>query len=285
MQPGTTTSDRSPVQDGASEEGLGRVLLVDDGDTNRMIAAAMLRRAGYSVDEAFDGAEAVSMALQRRYVAILMDLAMPVMDGMEATLSIRELPEPHCETPVVALTAHDTPSDRIRCLEAGMDDYIAKPLRYTELVDVMQRTVQAQAAAAYSHSDGVAMKVPQAGRLERSDLTPNDLIDVGKLRQLELDAGPEAMRNLIGMFLTEVRTLANVLQDQENTQDQYTLERAAHSLKSSSAAFGARALEVVGAAAEKAYARSDTAGASRVLGNLSELVVATEAVFKERGLA
>ncbi len=284
MQPEATTSDRPVRRDGAPGEGLGHVLLVDDGDTNRMIAAAMLRRAGYSVDEAFDGAEAVSMALQGRYVAILMDLAMPVMDGMEATLSIRELPAPHCETPIVALTAHDTPSDRIRCLEAGMDDYIAKPLRYTELVDVMQRTVRARGVTAPDCSKEAVVAASQARRLQQSDLDPSDLIDDGKLRQLEQDAGPEAMRNLIEMFVKEAWTLSKILQNKENNEDVATLQRTAHSLKSSAAAFGARALEVVGAAAEKAYARSDMASAATVLGNLPDLVAATEAVFKERGL-
>ena len=222
------------------------------------------------------------MTMQHSYAAVLMDLAMPVMDGMEATISIRGLPKPHCDTPIVALTAHDTPTDRMRCLEAGMDDYLSKPLRYTQLIAVMRRTT----------GDGEALTSKRratAGGLRDggSGGTPiaPETVDDSKLKQLELDAGKEAMRNLISMFLTEAKSLSSVLLNTGNRKDSRELERTAHSLKSSSAAFGASALEAACAAAEKAFANADIGGAAAALDNLAALVDATERALKDRGLA
>ena len=279
MQPELSAANSLEPRESVSEERQGHVLLVDDGETNRMIAAAMLRRAGYAVDQAHDGAEAVAMAYQRRYVVILMDLAMPVMDGMEATTSIRDLPEPFASTPIIALTAHDTPSDRIRCLEAGMDDYIAKPLRYAELVDVVHRTLEEKER---ERKGRAAVSAVRPALLLAENLSPADLLDDRKLEQLEHDAGQGAIEDLIAMFLKEANSLAKGLQDIDEKRDIAELERLAHSLKSSSAAFGARALEVVGASAEKAFSKPDLAAAKAILKNLDTLVSETEAAFNER---
>ena len=271
-------TDREP---GFSER--GRVLLVDDGETNRMIAKAMVRRAGFIVDEAFDGAEAVDLALQYSYVAILMDVAMPVMDGVEATRAIRQLPAPNCDVPVVALTAHDTPGDRIRCLEAGMDDYIAKPLRYAELVRVLDRNVrpaedaeQEAATPGDENSDGETVRIEGLGQTV--------LIQGDKLSQLEEDAGPDAMKDLIVMYLGEADRLISALTSTDGTVSTQERSRWAHSLKSSSASFGARAIEVTAAILEKSYDTGDLARAAVFLRQLPALGEMTLQAFSERGL-
>jgi PAS domain S-box-containing protein len=117
----------------------GRVLLAEDNLVNQRVASAMLVNLGYTVDIVGDGAEAVMAATTTRYRAILMDCQMPVMDGYEATAQIRSLHGESSRTPILAVTASAMKSDLARCLEAGMDDYLSKPVRLKALAAVMAR--------------------------------------------------------------------------------------------------------------------------------------------------
>ena len=114
------------------------VLLADDAHINRLVGVALLERLGCVVDVAANGIEAVDAALRTRYDAILMDCLMPVMDGYEATGRIRGL-EGGRHTPIVALTASAMVGDRERCLAAGMDDYLSKPLDRAALAAALAR--------------------------------------------------------------------------------------------------------------------------------------------------
>ena len=106
-----------------------RVLIVDDNAMNQEVLKALLSKNGSEVDEALNGHEAVSMSLASRYELIFMDCMMPKMDGYETTRNIRtNIQNPNTETPIIALTANDLKGDRTKCLEAGMDDYLTKPI-------------------------------------------------------------------------------------------------------------------------------------------------------------
>jgi len=122
-----------------------QILLAEDYPTNQEVAMRHLQKAGYQIDLAEDGRQAVEACKRNRYDLILMDIQMPVMDGYEATLEIRKL-EPHHSTtqplnhlPIIAMTAHAIEGYRERCLEAGMDDYITKPLKRKELVAIVDK--------------------------------------------------------------------------------------------------------------------------------------------------
>ncbi len=117
----------------------GRILVVDDSATNRIITAALLRKAGFSVTLADGGAEAVRLMTDEAFDAVLMDVAMPDMDGLTATAAIRALPAPRAGVPIIAMTAHAFPEYRDRCLAAGMDDYIAKPFQTLDLLEALAR--------------------------------------------------------------------------------------------------------------------------------------------------
>ena len=114
----------SPAPVGAA----GKLLLVDDSTTNRMLAVTILGHMGYEADAVPNGQKAIEAVRDGDYAAVLMDIWMPEMDGFEATAAIRDLPEPRCYTPVIAMTAHAGPDERQRCLAAGMDEHVGKPI-------------------------------------------------------------------------------------------------------------------------------------------------------------
>ena len=115
-----------------------RVLLADDNETNLEVAATLLRMQGYDVELACDGSEAVTGAGNGPFAAILLDLQMPRLDGLEAARAIRAMPL-HARTPILAMTASVFEEDRHACLAAGMNDLLAKPVDPAYLATVMQR--------------------------------------------------------------------------------------------------------------------------------------------------
>ena len=125
-----------------SGNGEGRnVLLVEDNPVNQTVIEAMLRSLGFTVSVANDGAQAVRSAESLIFEAILMDCRLPIIDGYEATRQIRQLPG--CsEVPIIALTANALQGDREACLAAGMNDYLAKPFKRTDLQQILQRWLQ-----------------------------------------------------------------------------------------------------------------------------------------------
>ncbi|WP_412480700.1 response regulator [Azonexus sp. IMCC34839] len=123
-----------------------RILLVEDEPVNREIAQCLLQDAGQQVDTAVDGTEAVALVRQNRYDLILMDMQMPKMDGLQATRLIRLLPEGH-DLPILALTANAFGEDRARCIEAGMNDFIAKPVEPAALFESVLRWLHPEKSA------------------------------------------------------------------------------------------------------------------------------------------
>ncbi len=112
------------------------ILLVEDSLVNQKLAVALLKKFGHSVTLAKNGIEAVEQALKAKFDVILMDIQMPEMDGFEATTRIRQS-ETEKQTPIIALTAHAMKGYKERCLEAGMDGYVTKPLRIEELFEAI----------------------------------------------------------------------------------------------------------------------------------------------------
>jgi PAS domain S-box-containing protein len=118
-----------------------RILIAEDNPVNQLVLQTMLSNLGHTVDLAENGADAVSLVEQAAPDVVLMDCQMPVMDGYAATAAIRALPGAAADTPIVALTASAMPSDRQRCLDAGMDEYLAKPVKQADLVATIARVL------------------------------------------------------------------------------------------------------------------------------------------------
>jgi CheY-like chemotaxis protein len=115
--------------------------VVEDNAVNQLVACEMVAKLGYEAEVAADGAEAVSAIAARSYAAVLMDCHMPVMDGFEATRSIRVQENGSVRLPIIAMTAGAQDEDRERCLAAGMDDYLSKPVDLAGLEEALNRWV------------------------------------------------------------------------------------------------------------------------------------------------
>jgi len=127
-------------------EPIGQILVVEDNLVNQKVSAALLKRLGFVVEIANNGAEGVAKWAEGEFDAIIMDCQMPVLDGYSATAIIREKESAHPRSdgrrlPIIALTANTMPQDRQKCLDAGMDDYLTKPVAASELGAALHRWI------------------------------------------------------------------------------------------------------------------------------------------------
>lgn len=130
------------IEDKLEHVAFGRILVVDDGPVNAMLASSVLEKSGYQVNVASSGAEALALGQEKTYDLVLMDIFMPDMDGLEATRLWRQLPNANAAIPIIALTANTMAVERLRFLQQGMDDYLAKPYKPNELRELVLRWLQ-----------------------------------------------------------------------------------------------------------------------------------------------
>jgi signal transduction histidine kinase/CheY-like chemotaxis protein/HPt (histidine-containing phosphotransfer) domain-containing protein len=231
-----------------------RVLLVEDNSVNLAVAHRLLQVLGCSVVTANDGEQALQRLDTQRFDLVLMDCQMPVLDGYQATrrLRAREADAGAARLPVVAMTANAMAGDRERCLQAGMDDYLSKPVNRASLQSCLQRW-QSQAPAV--HTPVQALREPDpvdiaaglaalgaAGFGENGE-APLPVLDNSVLDELLEVIGAQTA-HIIGVFLDDTPALIQQLQDASVAADLDQLRAIAHSLKSASANVGAIALSV-----------------------------------------
>lgn len=239
-----------------------RVLVVEDNATNREVAAALLERMGVAVDCATDGAEAVTMVQNRTYDLVLMDMQMPTMDGVEATRTIRALGNK--ALPIVALTANAFVSDRERCLAAGMNDFIAKPVNRTKLERAIAVWAKARDAAA-ERSD-CAMAQP-------ADVAVDSLFDTGQIEAMIEDLGEDMMAAVVRSFWSDVADIGTSLEKAVAQQDTARLDRDLHSLKGTAQTVGFVAIARAASTIRSALAAGETID----LGPLQSAIMRTRA--------
>lgn len=242
----------------------GRILLAEDGKASQLVAAAILRKAGYTVELARDGAEAAAAAESSDYDLILMDLRMPLMDGYAATRAIRALHGLRGRVPIIAMTASVMPDDVERCTEAGMDGHLAKPLSKADLLAAVQRVLDAR---------------PRRPRVAIPEAEPGataPLLDRETLEELRAAVGPGRLPRLISVFTAETRERVRRM---HALSDPMRIEDEAHSLKAAAGTFGAIALRDAARALEAACQGGEPDAWRRILDILPGLADRSIAAF------
>ncbi len=225
-----------------------RVLLVEDNVVNQQVALRMLAALGINARVALNGLEALERIKSEEFDLVLMDCQMPVMDGYQSAHAIREweASTQRARLPIVAMTANAMQGDRERCLQAGMDDYVAKPVKRDSLTATLLRWL----------ADPIWQGEPQMDRA--SETSPERMLDMSALEQLiELFDGDAT--DVIESYLSDSASQLDVMTNALNEGDDAVLARAAHSLKSSSRSLGAL---VVGELAEQIEMSAQTAASS-----------------------
>jgi signal transduction histidine kinase/DNA-binding response OmpR family regulator/HPt (histidine-containing phosphotransfer) domain-containing protein len=204
--------------------GRWKILLAEDHPVNRELVVTLLTQEGHRVATAHNGAQALRMASQQKFDLILMDVQMPELDGLEVTRLIRE-GEKHSgqHVPIIALTARAMKGDRELCLAAGMDEYLSKPVKRPQLLELIGRLTNSPTAEIAPASD-----CAPSGSAENVDL-PRLLDQIG--------GDPKIARRLIDMFLQSLPEHLTEIRNAAARRDDLTLARAAHAVKGAVANF------------------------------------------------
>ncbi len=246
-----------------------RILLAEDNAVNQKVALAMLAKLGYRADLAGDGWEVLEALERQRYDVVLMDVHMPRMDGLEASRTVCERwPAP--ERPrIVAMTADAMAGDRERCIDAGMSDYVTKPVRAAELAEALARCGRVTAPA-----------VVGAAPPETSPGDATAVLSSFDLETLKSSLGDEVFRDVVDTYIAA--TPAIVAQTEallaSGTSDELT--RVCHDLKSTSGAVGARRLAVLARVLETRASTGDLEGVAGLFPELRGLVDETCAALQ-----
>jgi PAS domain S-box-containing protein len=224
-----------------------RILLVEDNITNQQVALGILKKFGLRAEAAANGAEALKALESIHYDLVLMDVQMPVMDGFETTRRIRDTQSAvlNHNIPVIAMTAHAMQSDRQRCLEAGMNDYISKPVEPQALAAALERWLPVEATR--MQSPGKAKATPLEAQAVENQTA---VFDKAALTQ-RLMGDEELVKTVLAIFLEDIPLQIQMLKEYLDTRDAAGAERQAHTIKGASANIGGEALRVIAFEMEK----------------------------------
>jgi len=222
---------RSPGPVSTTFASLGkRLLLVEDNHVNQAVAAGMLEQLGCEVVVANNGREALQQMSGETFDCVLMDCQMPVMDGFETTTAIREREDGRNGVPIIALTANAMEGARERCLQAGMDGYLTKPLTISSLHEELAQWLSPGAEM----TDSCCEREPN---LHDASILDEKMLD--NIRSLRGSGGKNMLEEVVDIYLTNFDDLMHTIAEGVKTLDLDTVRMAAHSLKSSSANLGA----------------------------------------------
>ncbi|MCP4113220.1 MAG: response regulator [Desulfobacteraceae bacterium] len=230
-----------------------RVLLVEDNSTNRRVATELLQMAGISVDTAVNGCEALEVVERNNYHAVFMDVQMPEMDGLEATGIIRQEMGLK-KLPIIAMTAHAMSGDRQKCLEAGMDDYVPKPIDRKELFAAIRRNIpQSQFSESIKEKSGSQCNEDQFQKTADSKL-PIPVLPALDIREAleRLGGSWEIYVNILEDFCKSQKEFISEFQNLIKKKDFKGAMIKAHSLKGAAGNISAKDLETASKALEDA---------------------------------
>lgn len=255
----------APITDSPEHIFIGtRVLLAEDNTTNQTIAAMMLRSLGCEVDIAADGRQAIQRIDKFPYDIVFMDCEMPEMDGFEATAAIRRRSDSKSQLPIIAVTAQAMQGDKERCLLAGMNDYISKPVKHEDFAAALKgwlprkdgheigRGEKTQSEDTASADSSHSLSSPSASSpVNASSVLSSEV--VASLRALADATEPALFNQMFASFLSDSAERINILRSAASATDAEHLRKTAHAMKGASANVGAthmaeiaRQLEVLG---------------------------------------
>jgi PAS domain S-box-containing protein len=237
-----------------------RALVVEDNFVNQKVAQRQLEKLGHKVEVANNGARALEMLALQRYDVVIMDCQMPVLDGYEATRQIRagQVPNLDRRVPIIALTAYAMESDRQKCLAAGMDEFVSKPIRYEELKAAIERVLASSARNAPA----------SAGAPPSAKPVVLDLAQFEHLRGLQDKEHPNFLANLIDLFLKETPKRFRDLAASLAAGDARAARQLAHTVNGACDNFGGRALQARCKEIEECIGGGNLKGAAALVGKL-----------------
>ncbi len=242
-----------------------RLLLAEDDPVNQKVAQSLLERYGHEVTIVADGRAAVDQLVQHRedFDAVLMDVRMPEMDGLQATRAIRKWEQQAGgHVPIVAMTAQAMAGDREHCLEAGMDDYVSKPVRGAQLDEALQRINSVPSASK-----------PRAPSAEQRQTSTGEAPVLDWDRAVEQLGGSEAtMAAVAKVFLDELPKITEGIENAIAAADANALREVAHRFKGAASALGAESIAELARALELAGARAELEDVPKVWHQLKALI-------------
>lgn len=243
-----------------------QILLAEDNLINQKVAIRMLNSAGYPVDAVMNGEQAVRFYNENNYDLILMDIQMPEMDGYTATKKIREMLPPKNKVPIIAITAHALVGDKERCLRAGMNEYISKPIIAKEVVSLIDNLLKI---------DNVNSKSELAMNKK------NNSFDFERLKQISLgDSSFE--KDLLGDFIIDAELKLQTLQEQLLNKNVPKIISTAHTLKGSSYSVGATLVGDEALGIELSAKSNDLESVEERLNKLSKSITDTKEILKDK---
>jgi signal transduction histidine kinase/DNA-binding response OmpR family regulator/HPt (histidine-containing phosphotransfer) domain-containing protein len=266
-----------------------QILLVEDYPTNQQVAMRNLQNAGYQVDLSENGQQAVEACKRKRYDLILMDIEMPVMDGYEATKAIRRLESQFTNigekiegsdviaerTPIVAMTAHAIEEHRQMCIESGMDDFLTKPLRKKELLDMVEEWVSLRAGSVRESrlsTDGARQHGPISEALaekkgDKQTPRPNPSAEPMDFEKAlgEFEGDKPFLMDVLSGFISNVKGQITTMKKAISDGDHELLAREAHSIKGGAANLCAHALSQIASQLETIGSSGTAAGGAEVM--------------------
>jgi signal transduction histidine kinase/CheY-like chemotaxis protein len=251
---------------GALTDAAPLVLVAEDSPVNQLLAVRLLDQCGYRAEVVGDGREAVAAVAQTDFAAVLMDCQMPELDGYEATAEIRKAEGEGRHLPIIAMTANSMAEDRDRCLAAGMDDYVSKPIRPQLLADALRSAV------------GTSGLPHEAARARPAQLA-GELLDASTIAELHELHG-DGVRELLELYLDDVAQQLPRLVAALRRGETGSVAVSAHRLKSASLAVGALRVSAIAAELEVRAKADERDGTAQLLQSLERAVTDTGATLR-----
>ena len=235
------SGEHAAIADAVTEADAMRILVAEDIIVNQKVAVSQIKKLGCYVDVVGNGREALDALATAEYDMVLMDCQMPELDGYEATAQLRLIEGGRRHTPVVAMTAHAIAGDRDRCLAAGMDDYLSKPVRLDDLRTMVGKyRPERVAGIAIMATNGMSGAGEEAEDMAEPAIATES---IEALRELGGDGEEDVLGDLIETFIDNAAQVLEKAADALAKRDGVGVSRAAHMLKGSCSNFGAARLQ------------------------------------------